>query len=144
MRSTAAPVFLVSLVLLSLASGCGVSPAAQNPCAISFPLVVTPLSATADHMAAPPGNQAQFTGTARATAAPGCPVPALAMREYATWTNPDPTDITISSATDSANGTATCKSATSGPVTLTGLFSPQVVSGPAPATTEASVTLTCK
>lgn len=69
---------------------------------------------------------------------PDAVFPQVVAREYATWSNPDPAAIQISSADDLTNGTAVCKAPTDGPVTLTGTFS-QMVSGPATKT----VQLTC-
>jgi hypothetical protein len=59
--------------------------------------------------------------------------------EYGTWSNPDPVDITISSANDSTNGTALCKAPTNGAVTLTGAFP---IGSPNP--NMKSVQLTCE
>lgn len=119
----------------------------QNCNEYYFVLTVTPTSATVDHKAKSPLNQVQFIGTGRATAAPGCPRPALARLEYAAWSNPDPTDIQISSANDSTNGTAVCVNATNGAVTLNGTFAPVTPKGPAGSgtdTTVKSVTLACQ
>ncbi len=69
---------------------------------------------------------------------PGCAVPTWIAIVYGTWSNPDPTDIQISSAIDNTNGTAVCKAATNGAVTLTGTFNQLV---PAPVTK--TVQLTC-
>jgi len=57
---------------------------------------------------------------------------------YASWSNPDPLDVTVSSAADFTNGLATCKNTTAGPVTLTATatLSSKVYSS--------SVQLTCK
>jgi hypothetical protein len=122
---------------LTFVSGCGgVSPV---PCSLTTVITVSPLSATVNHAAAPPANQVQFIGTAAPTAPPGCPVPQWIALDFATWTNPDPTDIQISSANDSTNGTAVCKAPTSGAVTLTGTFT-QLVSSPV----TKSVQLTCQ
>lgn len=137
--------FTLPLCMACLVGCAGTSP---DSCTTTFQLRVSPESATVDHTATPPGNQVQFQGAAFATAsAPSCPVPALARLEYAAWTNPDPDDIQISSANDSTNGTATCVSATNGPVILTGTFAPVTVTGPAGSgtdTTTQTVSLTCK
>jgi hypothetical protein len=112
---------------LLLLSGCSGNPAMT--CSLTVEVQVSPTTATVDHAAAPPGNQVQFVGYARPTAPPGCAVPQWIAIDYATWSNPDPTDIQISSASDSTNGTAICKSPTNGPVPLTGTFT-QLVSSP--------------
>lgn len=143
--------FLLSGILISCCYvpllGCGGTSIKQD-CGIYWILTVTPSSATVDHNAKSPLNQVQFVGVARATAPPGCPRPAdLERLEYASWSNPDPTDIQISSANDSTNGTAICLNATHGPVTLTGTFAPITVNGPAGGGTDKtvkSVTLTCQ
>jgi hypothetical protein len=105
-------------------------------------VTVAPLSAIADHSAAPPGNQVQFIATAAPVAPPGCPLPEWMARVYAAWSNPDPADITISSANDSTNGMATCKAPTRGAVTLTGTFSSVPLNPNQPVTK--SVQLTCE
>ena len=113
--------------ILSALCGCSGNPSVS--CNLSTVISVAPTSATVDHAAAPPGNQVQFVGYARPTAPPGCAIPAWVAIAYATWSNPDPTDIEISSADDSTNGTAVCKTPTDGSVTLTGTFG-QPASGP--------------
>jgi hypothetical protein len=124
---------------VALVSGCGADSNSIGECSITVVVTVSPPSATVNHAAAPPGNQVQFVGTAAPTAPQGCPVPEWVAIDYATWTNPDPTDIQISSANDSTNGTAVCKAYTNGPVTLTGTFT-QLVSSPV----TKSVQLTCE
>jgi hypothetical protein len=117
------------LVVSAMACGCG-GPGMGNCGSYGWVVNVAPLSATVNHSAAPPANQVQFIGAATpAPAGPGCAVPALSVRLYAAWTNPDPADITISSANDSTNGTALCKEPTNGAVTLTGAFSSAPGSG---------------
>lgn len=115
------------LAALAVLSGCGGR--AAMTCNITWEVQVAPASATVNHAAAPPGNQAQFVGTAWPTAPAGCPVPALSALDYGSWSNPDPADIQISSADNSTNGTAVFEAPTNGPVTLTGTFT-QFVSSP--------------
>jgi hypothetical protein len=122
---------------LAVLSGCAAHPT-MMPCEVTVEVQVSPTSATVDHGAKPPGNQTQFKGLARPTAPAGCPVPEWVASTYATWSNPDPADIQISSANNSTNGTAVCKAPTNGPVTLTGTFT-QGLSSPATKT----VQLTC-
>ena len=127
-------------------TGCAAGSPGAN-CTGGFAVSVSPASATATAGAMPPGNQVQFVGTARATAPPGCPVPALVQLEYAAWTNPDPKDIQISSANDNSNGVAVCTGPTAGPVTLTGVFAPITLTGPAGGGADgltSSVQLTCQ
>lgn len=136
------PVQAMMLVLAcSLPGHAGLSQ--PQDCRTSWVVTVTPASATLDHTASPARNTVQFIGTAVETAPKGCPVPALARREYASWANPEPTRIEISSARDGANGTASCLAATKGPVTLTGTFNPIGASAAASQTSTKTVTLTC-
>lgn len=121
---------------LAVLSGCGGN--GSMSCNLTTEITVSPTSATVNHAAAPPANQTQFLGTAAPTAAAGCPVPQWIAREHPTWSNPDPTDIQISSTNDLTNGTAICKAPTAGPVTLTGTFT-ELVSSPVTRT----VQLTC-
>lgn len=116
--------------------GCGGKPSLS--CSINTVISVNPTSAVVNHAASPPGNQVQFGAIASPTAPDGCPVPQWLANVYGTWSNPDPTAITISSANDATNGTAVCKAATNGPVTLTGTFTQLV---PTPVTR--TVQLTC-
>ncbi|MFZ0394162.1 MAG: hypothetical protein WCF17_02600 [Terracidiphilus sp.] len=125
------------LAALLVLCGCG-----SNPCNSAWELQVSPASATVNHSAAPPKNQTQFVAVAAPVAQAGCAIPQIVAREYATWSNPDPSAIQISSASDLTNGTAVCKAPTNGPVTLKGTFAqlvPPMVSGPAAKT----VQLTC-
>ena len=123
--------------------GCGV-PATSAGCTNSYRLMVSPTSATADHNAAAPGNQVQFSGASAIIAPAGCAAPAVMVPEYATWDNPDPINIQISSARDATNGIAVCKGVTSGAVTLTGHFSAASTSLGNPPAETATVQLTCK
>lgn len=119
-----------------LLSGCGAS---APKCTVIQVLEVDPSKATVDHAAKVPGNEQQFTSEFAFEGSPaGCPAPALAALAYPTWTNPDPLDITISSAADATNGLATCNSATSGAVTLT------AVTGTGTNQQMAAVQLTCQ
>jgi hypothetical protein len=127
------------LVGFAVASGCGGESATQK-CELTIVTTVAPASATANHSAAPPGNQVQFVETDAPTAPAGCAVPAWIVRDFPAWSNPDPIDITISSADDATNGAAVCKGATAGAVTLTSTMNPG--NGNAPVTR--SVQLTCE
>jgi hypothetical protein len=114
-------------------------------CSGLYVLNVSPTAATADHSATAPGNQVQFQGAygAFGKAPAGCAISNVVVKEYATWQNPDPLDISISSAIDETNGTAVCTGTTAGPITLTGSFAPNSVP-PATTTTVKTVTLTCR
>jgi len=130
---------LLGLMFLSAAIlGCAAPP--QSPaCGITDVLTVEPTSATADHAASAPGNQAQFQAiVAPHATAPGCPVPQYVLLVDATWTLSDPLDAQISSAANSTNGLATCNNAVSNPITVTAMYTASGV------TQTATGTLTCK
>jgi hypothetical protein len=122
-----------------LLAGCG---AGGTPgCVGTDSVSASPATATADHAAAPPGNEQQFSvveGESFSNASGICAVPAVVRLVYPVWTSPDPLNITISSANDASNGLAVCKNATAGPVTLT------ATSGTGATALTASVQLTCK
>lgn len=114
---------------------------AGNPsliCNLKVEIQVSPASAVVNHAAAPPANQIQFSGFAVPTAPSGCPIPDWVAGIPATWSNPDPAAIRISSANDATNGTAVCIAPTNGAVTLTGTFTETL---PSPVTK--TVQLTC-
>ena len=101
-------------------------------------------------MATGKANQVQFRGIAYAVSTPAsCPQRTdFGALEYAMWSNPDSTDIQISSAYDDSNGVASCINSTSGAVTLTGTFMPVkigngTVGPPDNVTHVVNVTLTC-
>ena len=146
-------VILTTAILAPLGiGGCGSGGTPQQQqCTVSYPLTVTPLAATLDHMDAATANQIKFRGVAYAVSVPAsCPQRTdLGALEYATWSNPDPTDVQISSAYDDSNGVASCVNATAGTVTLTGTFMPVkigevTVGAPDGLTHVVNVTLTCK
>jgi hypothetical protein len=133
-------VFRVMKMLLVLVGcsvflvGCG---AGSPNCVYSTYLELSPKTATADHSAAAPGNQQQFTSESGETAkGTDCAVPLVVEQVRPVWTNPEPLEISISSANDSTNGLATCLAATNGPITLTATTG----SGKSAATATASLT----
>lgn len=69
LRSFSASILAFSIGLV----GCGSSAQQQQSCPVSYPVTVTPSSATLDHMATGPGNQIQFVGVGVATSPEGCP-----------------------------------------------------------------------
>jgi hypothetical protein len=105
----------------ALLSGCAVG-GNGSECALGYDFSTSPASATADHAAAPPGNQQQFTSGLAPTAPAGCPVPQWVARVDPAWSSSDPIDIQISSADDATNGTAVCLGPTDGAATLTATF----------------------
>jgi hypothetical protein len=126
---------MLSLCAVACASllGC-----AGQDCSLTQVYSVSPSMATVDHAAKTPDNQQLFLAETTPHAAAGCAVPQYVVRAYPTWTNPDPIDITISSANDNTNGVATCNAATNGAVTLT------ATSGTGASASVATVQLTCK
>ena len=111
-----------SLILFAMCSlplvGCA-SPDCSNP---TTTFSVTPATATADHLAKAPGNQAQFRPQSTNTYPAGCAVPVLYPPAIldAIWTSSDPINVQISSVVGPTNGLATCVGATHGAVTITG------------------------
>jgi len=106
-----------------LVSGCAA--VGKDACAGTTTYTVTPTSVTLDHTAPPPGNQQQFIATSVTTYPKGC---SIAIPEYilspyvTTWSSSDTVNAPIdSTAGPTTNGVATCKGATTGPVTLTAL-----------------------
>ncbi len=131
--------YLALGLFLAITALCGCGGTSATKCNTTVVISVNPTTATVDHTAAPPANQVQFVANAQPFSdQPGCAVPTWIAIVYGTWLNPDPTDIQISSAIDNTNGTAVCKAATNGAVTLTGTFNQLV---PAPVTK--TVQLTC-
>jgi hypothetical protein len=82
-----------------------------------------PATATADHMAKPPGNQTQFRPQLMTTYPAGCPVPSVPIIDSAVWTTSDTTNVQIDSAVGTTNGQATCVGTTDGAATITAKIS---------------------
>jgi hypothetical protein len=82
-------------------------------------IVVTPANSTADHLMPPPGNQQQFQAFAQTP--PGCTT-VQANLTSVNWSVSSIQDATISNAGDATFGTATCRNATSNPVTVTAML----------------------
>jgi hypothetical protein len=127
---------LVFSILLVLPGGCGgrssSTPANCNLTGIN----VFPAAATADHVAAAPGNQQSFTGFAVMPA--GC-VQLLANLTNITWTVSDPVNVSISNTPGITYGVATCTGTTAGAVTVTA-----TAPNGGGATATGKATLTCK
>jgi hypothetical protein len=107
---------LGSLIISAMLTGCGGSP----DCTVTA-LSITPPTATANHVAAPPGNKVLFIGTDNNTTLPsGCSVAdVVVIRTDLKWTASDPVNVTIGNTQGVDYGVATCNNATSGPVTIT-------------------------
>lgn len=102
-------------LLLSLAFfGCG---GKSSPACKINSINVSPASATAVHTAAAPGNMQRFSAFI-ASEPPGCFF-TLGSLSNAAWSVSDPANVSISNPPDPAFGTATCKAATAGAITVT-------------------------
>lgn len=86
-------------------------------CSVALALAVAPATASADHLAASPGNKVQFVAGDQPP--PGCPPTPGPVRADLKWTVSDPVDVTIGNTQGVDYGVATCNNATAGPVTVT-------------------------
>jgi len=109
--------------LLFLLASCGGY--GSNACQITAS--ITPSSASADHRAAPPGNQTQFS--LQSSVSGNCPYIA---DKLGTWSTSDPANTTVNN-----QGLATCVNATATPATISN-------SGTVRGHAYASATLTCQ
>jgi hypothetical protein len=135
-------VVLVSAIASMAAALAGCGTAAS--CSGGNVVEVSPAVATADHMAAAPGDQQQFSAYSSfkpSATSTGCAIPQVIAKLTPTWTVSDPTNVRISSAQDATNGLATCLGTTKSPVTVSAIGTP--ASG-GPSQTLATATLTCK
>jgi hypothetical protein len=108
---------LVGLCLLYFATvGCGGPSPITLACKITA-INVSPASVTLSHTAPPPGNTQHFDAFASAVT-PGCVV-SQSNLTTGTWSVSDNINVSISNVQGATFGTATCNSATSGPVTVT-------------------------
>jgi hypothetical protein len=107
---------LLLLVVLEIffSAGCG---GGGTDCSVAQALAVAPQSATADHLASPPGNQISFV--AGDAPPPGCPPTPGPLRTDLKWSVSDPVNVTIGNTQGVDYGVATCKNATAGAVTVT-------------------------
>ena len=109
--------YLILFAVCSLPlAGCA-APDCSNPLTSTFS--VTPTTATADHVAKPPGNQAQFRPQLKTTYPAGCLLPVVRVIEDAIWTTSDSTNVQIDSTIGTTNGLATCAGTTDGTATIT-------------------------
>jgi hypothetical protein len=106
---------LVLGFVLALAAGCGGT--SPPDCSVAVALAVAPQTATADHLAAAPGNQISFV--AGDVAPNGCPPTPGPLRFDLKWSVSDPVNVSIGNTPNVDYGVATCKNATAGPVTVT-------------------------
>ncbi|MGZ4900906.1 MAG: hypothetical protein ACXV8X_14710 [Candidatus Angelobacter sp.] len=107
--------FLLALLLIVLSAGCGGH--SQPDCSLAVALAVAPPTATADHLAAAPGNKISFVASDVSPA--GCiPTPGP-LRLDLKWSVSDPANVSIGNTQNVDYGVATCINATPAPVTVT-------------------------
>lgn len=112
-------IFLAGMVLMAGMTGCG---GHSNPDCTVTALNLFPMSGTANHLAASPGNKVQFSGfDALNTLPSGCVTVAItqANRIDLKWTVSDTVNVTIGNTQNVDYGQATCVNATAGAVTVT-------------------------
>jgi hypothetical protein len=111
-------IFLFGLAVIAGLAGCG----AHTPppdCAFTS-LTISPSSATANHVAASPGNQVNFMGFDGARPAACGPVNFLvAIRQDLKWTVSDAVNAKIGNTANVDYGIATCVNAAGTPITVT-------------------------
>jgi hypothetical protein len=107
--------FLLPLLLIALSAGCGGTSAPD--CSVAVGLAVAPSTATADHLAAAPGNKVSFVASDQPPA--GCPPTPGPIRLDLLWSVSDPANVTIGNTQKVDYGVATCIHATPAPVTVT-------------------------
>jgi hypothetical protein len=107
--------FLLPLLLIALSAGCGGT--SPPDCSVAVGLAVAPPTATADHLAAAPGNRITFVG---ANIPPNsCPPTPGPIRFDLKWSVSDAANVTIGNTQNVDYGTATCVNAAPAPVTVT-------------------------
>ena len=125
-----------SLLLIVALAGSSLSCGGYGSSCKLTGITVNPAAATADHTSAAPGNSVQFF--AAQTVSGSCPaITAIALQPD--WSVSDSTDVTISSAKDTTNGTATCLTKAPSPVTVSASVKP----GTSQQSYSATATLTC-
>jgi len=108
---------LLSLTFLLSICNTGCGGHAQPDCTVVLALDVAPQTATADHLAAPPGNKISFVGAN--SVVPGCiPTPGP-IRLDLHWSVSDSANVTIGNTANVDYSVATCVHATPSPATVT-------------------------
>ena len=106
---------LLVFVVLSSA-GCGGGHTTPD-CSTAVALGIGPNTATADHLAAPPGNKISFVASDELPV--GCIPRPGPLRLDLKWSVSDTTNVTIGNTPNVDYGVATCVNATPAPVTVT-------------------------
>ena len=127
--------FILPLLLVIVSAGCGGK--SQIDCTVARGLSVAPMSATADHATAAPGNKTSFV--ASDTPRPGCQPTPGPIRLDLKWSVSDSVNTTIGNTPNVDYGVATCVNATPSPVTVMATGTNRVGS-----TISGTATLTCK
>lgn len=127
--------FLLPLLFIAGSAGCGGHSAPD--CSVAIALGVVPNTATADHLAAAPGNKISFFGSD--ILPNGCIPQPSPFRTDLKWSVSDTANVSIGNTPKVDYGVATCINAAPTPVTVT-------ATGPnrLGATMSGSSTLTCK
>jgi hypothetical protein len=107
---------LLSLSALGCFALCGCGGNTSSACK-TLAINVSPATASVDHTAAPPGNTQHFDAFI-AKSTPGC-VHITGNIFDAVWSVSDPVNVSVDNGTGPTRGTATCKAATAGAVTVT-------------------------
>jgi len=126
---------LLSLLLIALSAGCGGH--SSPDCSVAVALFVSPSAATADHLAAAPGNKISYVG---GNGTPdGCIPQPAPLRLDLKWSVSDSTNVSIGNTPNVDYGVATCINAAPAPVTVTASGLNKLG-----ATITGTATLTCK
>lgn len=119
--------------LTAMCAGCGGR--SSSDCVITG-IGVGPDPASADHLAAPPGNNVTFIAFNLTTG--NCPLRPTQPRQDVIWSVSDPLNVSIGNTVGVDYGVATCKAAASGvTVTATGAIDKGIVA-------KGSASLACK
>ena len=119
--------------LAALCAGCGGR--SSSDCVVTG-IGISPDPASADHLAAPPGNNVPFL--AFNITAGNCPLAPTQPRQDVIWSVSDPLNVSIGNTAGVDYGVATCKAAASGvTVTATGAIDSGIIA-------KGSASLTCK
>lgn len=112
---------LLAGAALGLLAGCGGGAVPATCTFTGFAMIVSPAdpAAAPDHAASPPENQQRFNaGLGSPTGPEPCIFHPLYQMVPAQWTTSDPENVSISSALDATNGTATCLGTTRAAATV--------------------------
>lgn len=115
MRYRSFLVLVLTSIMFIWITGCGGH--SQPDCTVVLGLTVAPQTATADHLAASPGNKISFVGSN--SIVPGCIPTPVPLRLDLHWSVSDSANVTIGNTQNVDYGVATCIHATPSPATVT-------------------------